>query len=342
MDGDTLFNYLAECKGLVLDEIQSLVPEGRYRPILYDYMLEYPLRLGKGFRPSLCIATCRACGGRLQDVLNTSAALELFHNGFLIHDDVEDGSHSRRGGPTLHAKYGVPIAVNVADGMFALCLGPLLANTELIGLGKSLRILQLIARMARETVEGQAIELDWVRRGILNLRDRDYFLMTYKKTCWYTFITPCQVGGIVADLDDRKLAILRKFGRYIGVAFQIQDDVLNLVADENRYGKEIGGDFWEGKRTLMAIHFMRTCSPAERERAAAVFVKPREEKTEQEIEYLYELLSKYNSIGYARSVARALAGKARMILDSTAEWMPPSVHRDFLLGMTDYVISRDW
>lgn len=342
MAEDPLFVYLAECKDLVLDEIKTFMPEGRYRPILYDYMLEYPLRLGKGFRPSLCIATCRACGGRLQDALNTSAVLELFHNAFLIHDDVEDGSHSRRGGPTLHTKYGVPTAVNVADGMFGLTLGPLLANTELIGLGKSLRILKLISRMTRETVEGQAIELDWVRRGVLRLRDRDYLLMTYKKTCWYTFIAPCQVGGIIAGLDDKRLVILRRFGRYIGMAFQIQDDVLNLVADEDRYGKEIGGDFWEGKRTLMVIHFMRACRPAERERASEIFAKPRQEKTAHEIRFLYELLAKYDSIGYARSVARQLAGKAQTILDSTAEWMPPSVHRAFLMGMTDYVISRDW
>jgi geranylgeranyl diphosphate synthase type II len=334
--------YLEECRALVLQEIQSIVPQSRYRAILYDYMLEYPLRLGKGFRPSLCIATCRACGGRLQDVLHTSAALELFHNAFLIHDDVEDGSHSRRGGPTLHSKYGVPTAVNVADGMFALCLQPLLSNTERIGLAKSLHVLKLIARMARETVEGQALELDWVRRGTLELRDRDYFLMTYKKTCWYTFITPCQVGGVIAGLEERQLATMRRFGRYIGVAFQIQDDVLNLIAEQERYGKEIGGDFWEGKRTLMVIHMLRACTTDERERAGAILTRAREDKVPAEIAYLYELVGKYGSVDYARSVARLLAGKARAILAPTEAWMPPSVHRDFLVGMTDYVISRDW
>lgn len=340
---DPLSAYLAECKELVLNKIKALIPaDGRYRAILYDHMLEYPLRLGKGFRPSLCIATCRACGGRLQDALNTSAVLELFHNAFLIHDDVEDGSVSRRGGPTLHAKYGVPTAVNVADGMFALALEPLLSNIELIGLGKSLRILQLISRMTRETVEGQAVELDWVRRQVLDLRDRDYFHMTYKKTCWYTFITPCQVGGIIAELDAAKLAILRRFGRDIGMAFQIQDDVLNLVAEEERYGKEIGGDFWEGKRTLIVIHLLRSCSVTERQRVGAIYGKLRQQKTAQDIAFLYELLVKYDSIGYARSVARRLAGKAQATLSDTAEWMPASVHRDFLMAMTDYVISRDW
>lgn len=342
MNKDRLLAYLSECKELVLAEIKAMIPEGRYRSFLYDYMLEYPLRLGKGFRPGLCIATCRACGGRLQDVLRTSAALELFHNAFLIHDDVEDGSQNRRGSPTLHVKYGIPTAVNVGDGMFALCLEPLLDNTELIGLGKSLRILRLIQRMARESVEGQAIELDWVRRGVLDIRDRDYCLMTYKKTCWYTFITPCQVGGIIAGLNDQNLAVLCKFGTYLGVAFQIQDDVLNLVGDMARYGKEIGGDLLEGKRTLMVIHAMRVCSREERERASGIFAKPRTRKTRREVLYLYGLVEKYGSIHYARSIARRLAQKAQAILERTQTWMPASVHRDFLHGMTDYVISRDW
>ena len=181
-----------------------------------------------------------------------------------------------------------------------------------------------------------------MRQGLLELRDRDYYLMTYKKTCWYTFITPCQVGGIISGLDTQQLRTLRKFGAYIGVAFQIQDDVLNLMADENRYGKEIGGDFWEGKRTLMVIHLVRSCRPAERRRMAAIYSKPRERKTARDVACLYGLLNKYESVAYARNIARVLAGKAQSILAGTLEWMPPSVHRDFLVAMTDYVISRDW
>src|SRR5690606_41843603 len=88
----TLSEYMEECRALVIAEIEQFVPHNRYRPILYDLMLEYPRRAGKALRPSLCIATCRAMGGRLQDVLRTAAVLELFHNAFLIHDDIEDGS----------------------------------------------------------------------------------------------------------------------------------------------------------------------------------------------------------------------------------------------------------
>src|SRR5947209_425304 len=109
MSSSILSRYLDECRGLVMDEIHTIIPRNRYRAILYDLMLEYPLRPGKAFRPSLCVATCRALGGRLQDVLRTAAVLELYHNAFLLHDDVEDGSLMRRGYPTLHRDYGMPI-----------------------------------------------------------------------------------------------------------------------------------------------------------------------------------------------------------------------------------------
>lgn len=337
----TLTHYLAECRELVLAEIQRIIPNNRYRSILYELMLEYPLRLGKAFRPSLCIATCRALGGRLQDVLRTAAVLELYHNAFLIHDDVEDDSLMRRGYPTLHHKYGAAIAVNVGDGMNALCLQPLLDNMQLIGMGKALRILQMIARMARESVEGQAMELDLIHQGQWQLRDHDYVLMSYKKTCWYTFIAPMQIGAIITGAQPSQLALLRRFATYIGVAFQIQDDVLNLIADEQVYGKEIGGDLWEGKRTLLLLHMMRMVSPGEQNIARGILERPRNEKTVDEISYLYNLIHTYDSIDYARRLAQQLAHKAEGILSWAYDWMPSSVHRDFLLGMAKYVIDRD-
>ena len=323
-----LERYLDECRELVLDEIKEIVPDNKYRPILYDLVLDYPMRMGKAFRPSLCIATCRALGGRLEDVLRTAAVLELFHNAFLVHDDIEDGSLMRRGEPTLHRDYGVPIAINVGDSVFALCLQPLLDNTRLLGLGKAINVLQIIATMARESVEGQAMELDWIRCEQWQLRDRDYCLMCYKKSCWYTFIAPIQIGGVISNATPRQLALLRKYATYIGIAFQIQDDVLNLVADERRYGKEIVGDLWEGKHTLILLHMMRSASGEELERARQILRKDRADKTEAEVHYLFDLVERYGSIDHARRIALLTASKAEQLLARTDGWIPASVHRD--------------
>src|SRR4051812_13333371 len=102
MSSSLLNDYLTEARDLVMVELREIVPNNRYGPILYDLMMKYPLRAAKGLRPALCMATCRALGGRLHDVLRTAAVIELYHNAFLIHDDIEDGSLMRRGFPTLH------------------------------------------------------------------------------------------------------------------------------------------------------------------------------------------------------------------------------------------------
>lgn len=336
-----LQEYLASCRDLVGDQIRRIVPRNRYSKVLYDLMLEYPLRLGKGFRPALCIASTRGQGGRLQDALRTAAILELYHNAFLVHDDVEDGSLLRRGQATLHARYGLPIAVNVGDAMFALCLQPLLDNTESLGLGKALAILETVARMARESAEGQAIELDWVRHHAWRLSDRAYCHMAFKKTCWYTFIAPLRIGGIIAGVSRRRLSVLQRFGTYVGIAFQIQDDILNLTAEERLYGKEIGGDLWEGKHTLMLLHMMRTARPADLRQAQRILQIPRDQKTSSQVEFLWDLMQRCGSVQYGLQFARHLATKGMHILDSDPQRIPESVHRDFLVGMVDYVVSRN-
>jgi geranylgeranyl diphosphate synthase, type II len=335
-----LHAYLGAVRQLVLDEIRALVPRRR-SPALYDLMLDYPLRDGKALRPALAIATCRALGGRLGDVLRSAAILELFHNAFLIHDDIEDGSELRRGRSTLHVAHGVPIAVNVGDGMLALTLEPLLDNARLLGVGKALRILSIMARMARESVEGQARELDWVRRNAWDLGDRDYLAMVYQKTCWYTFIAPILVGAIIGGADAETVTTLRRFAALLGVAFQIHDDVLNLVGDEAAIGKEHAGDLWEGKHTLILMHALRSATPRERESAVAILAKRRAEKSELEVAALAALVRRRGSVEHARAVAVSYAERSRRLLARAGARLQPSAHRDFIDQIAAYVIERD-
>ena len=105
--------------------------------------------------------------------------------------------------------------------------------------------------MMIETIEGQAMELGWIRDNDCTATDDDYLLMVLKKTCWYSFIHPCRIGALVSGREGVDLDSFNRFGYYLGAAFQIQDDVLNLEGDRGKYGKEIGGDLLEGKRTLI-------------------------------------------------------------------------------------------
>ncbi|HYV46569.1 MAG TPA: polyprenyl synthetase family protein [Myxococcaceae bacterium] len=335
-----LSDYLAGCRSLVREEIERLVPRRGKHRLLYELMLEYPLREAKGMRPALCIAVCRGLGGRLHDVIPTAAVLELYHNAFLVHDDVEDGSRLRRGKPTLHQVQGIPVAINVGDGMLALALQPLLDNTERIGLGRALHALEIVARMCRESVEGQAVELEWIRSGEWALSDRDYLGMVLKKTGWYTFIAPVLLGAAVAGARSRSVTMLRRFATLLGVAFQIQDDLLNLEVTGAAYGKEIAGDLEEGKRTLIVLHLLRTLGRDEAARARAALALPREQKHPEELRWIAQRIREVGSDRYARAMADRYAGKARAALERVRDDLPPSPHREFIEALVEFTVRR--
>ncbi len=336
----SLTAYLDDVRGLVIDEIQALVPKGRFRPVLYDLMLDYPMRESKMLRPALCIATCAGLGGRVEAVLRTAAVLELYHNAFLVHDDIEDGSELRRGRPTLHRAHGVPVAINVGDAMLALALRPLLDNMADLGLGKAIRIMDLVARMAKESAEGQALELAWVRDNDWSHRDVEYLHMVWKKTGWYTFMTPVLIGATVAGLPPRQATHLRRFASLLGLGFQIQDDVLNLVGDADSYGKEIAGDLHEGKHTLILIHALRAASGPDRARAVQILGRPREDKSAQDVAWLLDLTHRTGAIESAADLAQRAAQSAGRLLEQ-ATFLPASAHRDFLEALVQYVVARD-
>jgi geranylgeranyl diphosphate synthase type II len=267
--------YLEAGRREALAYIQKLAGAANQSEVGTAAVLDYPLREAKGLRPSLAIAACRALGGELDEIVPTAAALELCHNAFLVHDDIEDGSELRRGGPTLAAKIGVPLAVHTGDMMLALVLEPLLENLRLLDVGRALRILELVARVVRTTSEGQTQELIWIHEGRWDIRESDYLGMVRRKTAWYSFVAPLLAGGLVAGAPEGLLAEMEAFGLNLGVAFQIRDDVLNLLGTEDHIGKESCGDLWEGKRTLVLSHYFEHANPVDLEFARSVLIKKR-------------------------------------------------------------------
>ena len=275
-DVDLVSRVLAQAREDVQGELKRLFSRRRrtgYGP-LYDLLADYPFREGKGLRPAILFAACRAVGGRTEQALLSATALELFHNAFLVHDDVEDGSEFRRGKVTLFQAHGVPVAVNVGDATNVLAMEVLLQNTEVIGVRKALQVFREIERMARESVEGQAIELGWIADGRFDLGDRDYIRMAYKKTCWYTVIAPLRIGvicgsppGRLAPLEEDFVPLI-ELGFHAGIAFQIHDDLLNTRGSMKTLGKRTGTDAARGKAT-----YPRAVGRAEAERSAAISIR---------------------------------------------------------------------
>ncbi len=336
-----LLTVMTTCRDRVAEEMDWLIPDRRPTTSLYDLMRAYPARQGKGLRPTLTIAACAAFGGRAEDAIRVAAALELFHNGFLIHDDIADESTHRRGKPTLHESHGIGLAVNAGDGLNLLAIDGVLSNLETLGLARTLGLIHEILHMCRETVEGQAIELEWIRRQFVPTPDSAYYRMSTKKTGWYTCISPCRLGALVAgETSPRRLDALNEAFRWIGIAFQIQDDVLNLVGEEDLYGKEPLGDLLEGKRTVMLIHLMRTASEKDRSWLVPLLGLRRLERTQQSAEQILEAMHRYGSVEYAIDVAHRLALRGSSLFEADLAFLPENEGKGVLRQVANYVTTR--
>ena len=341
MRGEALVHsVLKEYGTLTRQAIRRYLPAIEPRRYLYDLVSDYPSRGGKMMRPSLCIATARAFGARAEDALRAAVSIELFHNALLVHDDVHDESVLRRGAPSLHVLHGVPLALNAGTALAMLSLRPLADYKLGFGFKVPLLLIEELERMGRESGEGQALELGWRRDNVVDLVDADYFEMVLKKTCWYTIISPMRLGALIGSGDMYpEFETLIRFGFFVGTAFQIRDDVLNLTGDE-RYGKEIYDDLLEGKRTLMVIHLLSNATAEERERVAAFLASPRAERAGEPVRWVVERMKHYGSIAYAQEVANGLAGAAFHEFSTLFDALPDSRDKRFLAELVTWVLER--
>ena len=329
-------------RDMLADTLTAAVPTSEPQQHLYGLIRDFLDRSGKGLRPALCVATARALGGRAEDALPAAAGLEMLHNAFLVHDDIEDGSDWRRGEPTMHRRVGVPIAVNAGDTMTALAMRLFRRSGERVGPAGAMRILNEVDHLIVETLEGQAMELGWVRENDLTVQADDYLRLVLKKTAWYSFIHPLRIGAIAANGDDQNLHRFDRFGYMLGLAFQITDDLLNLNGTMSRYGKEIDGDLWEGKRTLMLTHAFGGASAADRAWMGGFLAKPRDRRLPREVMRLHDIIAGNGSLDWAQSAADAFAQAAMREFDQSAfAGAKNSPDLDWLRSCVDYLVRRD-
>ena len=254
---------LREVAKVVRRAMLDAIPDGEPVRWLYAPMRDYPSRPGKALRPALCLSAGRAFGGDSDDLLGIAVAIEMLHNAFLVHDDVADGSEMRRGRPTLSATHGTAAALNAGDGLAIIAGQVLRRATRRLEQDLADQVWTEFDMMALRTLEGQATEAGWQLDDVEGLGPSDYLELIMHKTCWYTTIHPLRVGAIVGSGGTVDLAPLVRFGFHFGAAFQIRDDLLNLVGDERTYGKEILGDLYEGKRTLPLVHLSSNAEGAD-------------------------------------------------------------------------------
>ncbi|ANW63582.1 geranylgeranyl diphosphate synthetase [Mycolicibacterium murale] len=315
-------------------------PDGEPHQWLYRPMREYPARAGKALRPALCLSAGRAFGARPEDVLGIAVAIELMHNAFLVHDDIADGSEMRRGRPTLPADYGLAAALNAGDGLAIVASQVLRRAVRRLDRDLADLVMSEFDTMALRTLEGQATEIGWQRDHVEDLTPEDYLELIMHKTCWYTTIHPLRVGAMVGSGGTVDLGPLVRFGFHFGAAFQIRDDLLNLIGDEQTYGKEILGDLYEGKRTLTLVHLMSHATGADRALVGEYLRLRRAERTPEIVAAVRALMDAYGSIDFTRQYAEGILLVAEDLFEVAFADARPGPDLDFLRSLVPYVWAR--
>lgn len=299
---------------------------------LYGPLADYSANGGKRHRPLVCELGCQVVGGDIARARSSAAAIEHFHTAALIHDDIADESTLRRGEPCMHLTQGEGLAINAGDLALSQVTGLVVGDKSLDDKVK-LRVLDELVKMTTRTIEGQALDIGWARDGRFDLTTSDYLFMARHKTAYYSGGTPLAVGAIVGGGTEEQIEILRSFGMATGLAFQIQDDLLNLVGKKEATKKDFRSDITEGKRTLVAVHAI------EHSEQSSELINILASHTTQPtmLAIAVDIMQTAGSLDYARDYASGLVNHAKVELANAFE---PSKARDLLISMADFFIDR--
>lgn len=299
---------------------------------LYVPLREFSDNSGKRHRPLICLLACDAVGGDAKKAWPAAAAIEHFHTAALIHDDIEDSSLTRRDLPCMHIAEGEGLAINAGDLALSLVCGTVVHDPGLDDTMK-IRVLAELVDMTSRTIEGQALDIGWARDGRFDLTIDDYLTMANHKTAFYSGGVPLAVGAIIGEGSTAQVETLRAFGMATGLAFQIQDDVLNLCGTAESTKKDFRSDVTEGKRTLVAIHALQNSQV--RDRLLEILSARTDDPAE--LAEAVALMDAAGSIDFARTYARDLIVGAK---EGLLEAVPPSPARDLLGSMADFFVER--
>lgn len=326
---DSLEQRLARLNKPVRERIRAVFDARRKPEEVYGLLAEFMSAEGKFLRPALCLSACEAVGGKATDAVPAAAAIEMFHNFTLIHDDIEDCSQMRRNRPCLHVKYGLPLALNAGDGLFMMVWQEAL---DLAGPRKE-QAQRLLLSAFTKVLEGQALELGWYQKKKWDVRERDYYQVVEGKT-GALISACCEVGGLLGGADAKTCKALRDFGMGIGVGFQIIDDLLNIVGDEKAYGKEIGGDISEGKRTLLTINALEALPAKKRSQLQGILQKPG--KRPEDVAAAVGLIMETPAPSVVKAAAEAQ-------IENAMSWLavlPESEAKRTLAELAEYITRR--
>jgi geranylgeranyl diphosphate synthase, type I len=287
---------------------------------------------GKRLRPSLGLLVCEALGADPEIILPFSAAVEIFHNFTLVHDDIEDGDTVRRNRPCVYVKYGLDHGINIGDFMLVESFRALLEKVKgKISPAKRLRIMDMMINAFEHTHIGQSLDMN--ARSSDNLSTEEYFRIVREKT-GYCLAASMEAAAIVTGAGKKVRDAIQNYAGAIGPLFQIRDDVLDLTEGKGRGA--IGSDIREGKRSYLIAHVNGKCTAKEKTRLYKILNAARKKTTDLHVEWVYNLFIKYGSIEAARAENEMLLNEAFFSIKDA-----PKKLRTLLEAFAELLLKRD-
>lgn len=321
-----------------IDEIQKKIndyidnqkfegsPEELYAPI------EYILRQGgKRLRPTLCLLACDLFGGNMEDCMVPAVAAEIFHNFTLVHDDIMDQAPLRRGMETIYKKWGSDVAILSGDTMLIKAFQYVLNTNNKY----RYEVFAELCKVALEVCEGQQLDLNFETRDDVTLDE--YLEMIRLKTA-VLLGSVLKIGAIVAGADEESQKIIYDFGVDIGIAFQLQDDVLDCYADVDVFGKMIGGDISDNKKTYLYLYALGMAFEEDEQELRRLFKMPKG-RDEEKIKRVLEIYDKYAVKHEVLAEIEEMFTVATMNLITKLDVDP--VRKDVLLDYAKYLYNRN-
>lgn len=330
-----VLSYLKERAETIDGEIDEILPEGEGGPKeLIEASRHLIVAGGKRIRPVLTITAAEAVGGRAENALKAAAAVEILHTFTLVHDDFMDQDDFRRGVETVHKAWGEPIAINAGDALFAKVFEALNENVKEEDLGKDeiVELFDTIIDASFKICQGQSLDVDFECRD--RVTEEEYMDMVDRKT-GALIEASTKIGAILGGGSDEEIGALSRYGKLMGTAFQIQDDVLGAAGEQEKVGKPVGSDIRKGKWTLLTVHAYQEASEGDREKLKEILGK--EDAGEEETDKVVEIFERTDAIDFAKERSRELVEEAK----SELEVLPDSEAKEFLLELADFTIERE-
>ena len=324
-----IFSEIMNLLSSDLEEVEKEIKKNFYSDVvLIPDVSEYLSSSGgKRIRPLLLLLSSRACGYSGHKAIKHSCVVEFIHTATLLHDDVVDGADVRRGNPSANSKWGNEASVLVGDFLFA-------KSFELMSSEEDTRIMKTMSEACTLLSEGEVLQL--INLYNTDITEEEYLKVVFRKTA-ALIAASCKLGAILSDSSNQIIESFNSYGKNIGYSFQLIDDALDYMGDENETGKKIGNDLIDGNITLPLLHLLSNIDEIRKERLKKIILESKV-ILEDDQSFVLKLMDEYGSVEYTRNLAKRYAENAKTSLSAIEK----SENLDSLISLADFIVDRNF